>query len=78
MRTRIWPLSPEDSFSVSDEDAFDFAELLEIALTELPEANVAHDLVRDEFRGDARDTFQELIAFCRQGRFTVERRAKYP
>src|SRR6516165_10894892 len=32
LRSRTWPLSPGDNRSVSDEDAFDFAELLEIAL----------------------------------------------
>jgi hypothetical protein len=71
MRSRTWPLSPGDENRVSDEDAWDFAEILEIALAELPEEVVAPHLVWEEFRGGGVQRLRELIAFCRGGGFTV-------
>jgi hypothetical protein len=69
MRSPTWPLSPGDNCTVSDEDAWDFAELLEIALAELPEEGVAPDLVWAEFRRVGTQRLKALVAFCRGGRF---------
>jgi hypothetical protein len=68
LRCRKWPLSPGSANRVSDEDVWDFAEILEIALAELPDEGVAPHLVWEEFRGGG---VQQLIAFCREGGFTV-------
>jgi hypothetical protein len=66
-----WPLTQGDEYRVSDEDAFDFAELLEIALDELPETGVAQNLVWAEFRGGGIELLRGLIDFCREGGFSV-------
>jgi hypothetical protein len=71
LRGRAWPLSKGDENRVSDKDAFDFAEILEIALSKLPETNVAPSLMWAEFRGGGKELLRELIDFCREGGFTV-------
>jgi hypothetical protein len=75
MRSPTWPLSPGDENRVSDEDAWDFAEILEIALAELFETTVAPSLMWAEFRGGGKELLRELIAFCRPGGFTIGVRA---
>jgi hypothetical protein len=71
MRSPTWPLSPGDICSVSDEDAFDFADILEIALSELPEEGVAPpSRVGGIQRGQYAAT-QSSCRFLPRGRFSI-------